>query len=198
VAWQIFNSVGQAIGFSPARGWNFYAADGRVQRLVRHVKDLADPESDDLHRMAGQNRFRYLNSLVQVYKGSDQTISNATNTVITFANEHFDTDTLHDNSSNTSRLTAQISGKYAVTATVEWDASGVGFRQMQFRKNGTDTFAVERRASITGTGIFCALASIVLLAASDYVELVVFQDSGGDLAVLNNVYNTFGMFYLGE
>ena len=145
-----------------------------------------------------KNRFRYLNSIVQVYKSATQTISDATNTAVAYAAEYFDTDGLHDNVTENTKLTAAIAGKYAVFATVEWDSNDTGFRQLAFRVNGTTYVAVDRRNAVVGEHTFNSLSTEVNLAASEYVEVIVYQNSTGNLDLSANVYDTFGMYYIGE
>ena len=50
----------------------------------------------------------------RVYNTGNLTITNATETALTYNSEHFDTDTIHDTGSNTSRLTCKTAGKYTM------------------------------------------------------------------------------------
>jgi hypothetical protein len=159
--------------------------------------------SDARFRMSGQNRTRYLNPIARVYKDAgSQTISNDTPTAVTFDAETLDTDTIHDNSSNTSRLTAPLTGKYFVYGVCQFEAdAGNGLVGMYFYKNG----ALESLGNFVlndgpSTGAICTGGVVISLSATDYVELYAYQASGGDLDVLGgDSYNTsFGMFYIGE
>ena len=155
-------------------------------------------------RMSGQNRFRHLNTMVRVTKSGNQSINSATATAVTWDTEDYDTDTLHDTSSNTSRLTAAIAGKYIVFGVAQWasDAGGgltkmVGF---YFYKNGSLLNLGNFIPNGTGVnGTICTGAIVVSLAASDYMEMFAYQESGGALNFLGgSVNSTFGMVYLGE
>ena len=105
---------------------------------------------------------------------------------MTFDSERWDTNALHDTSSNTSRLTAPVDGRYHIFGHVDFDSAAGGFRRVVIRVNGAGN---EEIAVQTGPGD--ALHDTVLsvsthyeLMAGDYVELVVCQDSGAPVDVL--------------
>lgn len=125
-----------------------------------------------------------------VYNSANISISNNSNTALTFDSERFDSDPnggIHSTGSNTSRLTCQTAGAYIVGGNVSWAANATGTRQLQIRKNGTTVIAFEVRASVgagTNTVMHVATPGPVVLAATDYVELMAYQDSGGALNAL--------------
>lgn len=100
---------------------------------------------------------------------------------MTFDTESFDTDTIHDNSSNTSRLTCKTAGKYVILGQVEFAASALGIRIAQIRKNGTTVLASNRKLSLSTGVTQMHVATELDLAVNDYVELIVQQTSGGSL-----------------
>jgi hypothetical protein len=105
-----------------------------------------------------------------------------TNTVLTFNSESFDTDGFHSTSTNTSRITIPSGkgGKYLFVATIIFASNSTGRRALKFLKNGADYYEmIEDDAS---SGEFACSASLILnLVATDYVELVASQNSGGNL-----------------
>lgn len=116
---------------------------------------------------------------------ADQSIANNTVTVLAFDTELFDTDTIHDTATNNSRLTCKTAGKYIITAHVEWATPVTGQRIVGIRQNGTDNIAWQRLPSTTVSGNEnLSVAVICDLAVNDYVECVVFQNSGGALNCL--------------
>ena len=122
--------------------------------------------------------------------GSSQTISNSTQTAVTFDAELFDTDSFHSTSSNTSRVTipSGLGGKYLITCGTFWNASASGRRQALVMKNGSDVVA--KAGTITGTtvGVLGLYGSAVVnLTVGDYIELRVEQNSGGDLDMYKRV-----------
>lgn len=101
-----------------------------------------------------------------------------------YATEGFDTQSLHSTSSNTDRVTIATAGKYFVIAYYEWQANATGQRDLAIRKNagGTLLAADVRNPVAAGycAGSICWFGS---LAASDYVNLGVAQNSGSTLTV---------------
>lgn len=135
---------------------------------------------------------------VSVYNSTTQSISNATNTAITYNSEIFDTDSFHSTSINTSRLTAPSTGYYLVTACAEFATSSSGMRYLKIRKNGTTEYAlVNAKGVSTYSGAMSCSAIVHLTASTDYVEAVVYQDSGGALNILGAAYNPFSMIFIG-
>ncbi len=105
---------------------------------------------------------------------------------LTFNSERYDTDTMHSTSVNTGRITFTTAGTYDLFATVAWAANVTGFRQIYFRLNGTTIIAIASVMAITSAGeqTFQSLATTYAFAATDYVELVANQNSGGALNVV--------------
>jgi hypothetical protein len=119
---------------------------------------------------------------------TNQSLSNATNTLINFDTEIFDTDAFHTGGSPT-RVTipAGKAGYYLVLGTVTYATNASGQRQCNILKNGGSLFA---NTSYPSGGIVQVKASgIINLAVADYIELQGYQDSGGSL---NVVYDTPG------
>ena len=118
----------------------------------------------------------------RVYNTGVQSISNAAYNTLTFNTERWDTDTIHSTISNTGRLTATTAGKYAIAGNAAIATNATGIRAMQILLNGTTVIA---KNVVTATGgsnaTYFAIATQYNLAAADYVELQVYQDSGGAL-----------------
>jgi hypothetical protein len=115
-----------------------------------------------------------------IRSSGSQTASNATWTAVTWPSESFDTNGFHDNSTNTSRITIPTgkAGKYSVTGFMQWDenTSGTG-RYLAIYKNGTSVFYTTTTPSIAYP---CGYIFTTLdLSVGDYVEMFVYQDSGG-------------------
>src|SRR5690606_28924757 len=91
---------------------------------------------------------------------------------------------LHDTSSNTGRLTAPRTGRYLITATVQWATNAAGQRIVSLLANGTTTLARDARlAGSTGVIPVMTVTTIYQLSQGDYVTVNVYQDSGGALNV---------------
>lgn len=119
-----------------------------------------------------------------------QSIPNGTDTVVSFTDaDEFDTDSMHDTSTNPSRITVPtgMTGVWRVTATTSWAATtGANPRTAELKKNGAAVaryLAGDRRTSYASTAGFGGFDATLSLTAGDYVELVVSQDSGVSLNV---------------
>ena len=111
--------------------------------------------------------------------GAGQNISNVTYTALTYNSEDFDTNGFHSTTTNTSRLTIPTGkgGKYQVNAFVNWDNNSTGRRIVVIYLNGAYFHAI---ANETSSGYLGQTGAYVIsLAAGDYIETYVYQDSGG-------------------
>jgi hypothetical protein len=120
-----------------------------------------------------------------VKKTAVQAIANDTATALTWASEDYDTDSIHDNSSNTSRLTVPNGvTKVRVSASIQWDSNTTGIRQITFHKNGSvfqGSLTEVTVAATNPTGLLSAQSAIVTVTAGDYFEAIAYQNSGGSL-----------------
>lgn len=133
--------------------------------------------SDDITFLAGPPRAR-------VYNNANISVANATDQALTFNSERFDTDTMHSTSVNTSRITFTSAGTYLVGGNAIFAANATGTRKIFVRLNGTTPIAT---AEVVNGGasadVSLAVSTLYTFAASDYIELVAFQNSTGSLNV---------------
>lgn len=116
----------------------------------------------------------------RVYHNANQSISDSTFTVLAFNSERYDTSGFHDTVTNNGRLTAPIAGKYLIIGMVAFE-SGTGLRGIQIRLNGTTTIGsnfVTAVAAGAGSSTDLFVMSEYELAATNYVELIAWQNSG--------------------
>ena len=133
-----------------------------------------------------------------ISKSAVQTISNNTNTLLTWDTEQFDTDAFHSTSSNTSRITIPTgkNGKYNISFAIRWVGNSTGRRRITIYKNGVSAFAIESGASVDATSVVGTY--VMDLVATDYVELYAFQTSGGNLDAYETATGSiFQATYLG-
>ena len=164
--------------------------------------------SGNRFRMQSQNRMRYLNTMAHAVRTSAQSISSGAWAVLSLNGEIFDTDTLHDNSTNPSRITMALAGKYIIAACLSWESNSTGERKLTIEKNSagtqTDANIIGMNAAIaSATGqTFMAVNAVHSLTAGDYVELFGFQNSGSNLGAAGT--DTFlgvtflALIYVGE
>jgi hypothetical protein len=137
----------------------------------------------------------------RVYHNAAQSINNATTTALAFNSERFDTEAMHDTSINNSRITIVTPGVYLLTATVFFAGTAAGEYDAEFRVNGSTYIAYENDRWPTGGSISpgFAIATVYKLAANDYVEVTVAQNTGGAVNVqsIGNYTPEFAAAWLG-
>ena len=133
------------------------------------------------------------------YKSAAQSLTTATYTLVTFNTENFDTDSIHDNSSNTSRMTIPSGkgGKYLVTGQLLFATNSTGIRICEILKNGSNvTYIQVQPATTDATSLL--INWVVNCVATDYIEVRAYQDTGGALNLnQNNGGTTLQVSYLG-
>jgi hypothetical protein len=125
---------------------------------------------------------------VSVTHNASQSINTSTNTILAFNTERHDqaanaADTMHDIVTNNSRLTCRYAGVYLIQASVEWATNVTGERIVELFLNNTTVIARDRRAAGAVGSIVQGCYKQRLLAVNDFVEVRVFQTSGGALNV---------------
>ena len=113
-----------------------------------------------------------------------QSIPNNTLTAVTWDVEAYDAFELHSQTSNTSRITvpASYGGLWRFGYSLDFAANAAGVRLAYLNRNG----ALVRYAaneSVPAAGVNTTFTGTVELrmAVGDYVELIVYQNSGGAL-----------------
>ena len=139
----------------------------------------------------------------KVTAAGNQSIANATAVYINFTSETFDTNTFHDNSTNNTRITIPSgkTGYYQIYGVAVFADASNG-RQMWFLKNGaTPQLAKMIFPAPSGYDIGPYLSTVEYLTAGDYIEMGVYQVSGGAINVLGTTAvaagSQFGVTYLG-
>lgn len=114
----------------------------------------------------------------RVLRTTNQSLANVTLTPIAFDAESWDVGNLWKPGQPT-RLTAPITGLYAMGANAQISVNANNQRQLRFIKNGTDNFAVKNMMTLTdGNQPLMELTSMYRLAAGDYIEFYIYQNSG--------------------
>jgi outer membrane protein assembly factor BamB len=104
---------------------------------------------------------------------------------MTFPSEQFDTNGFHSTTTNTSRITIPtgLGGYYLVSGNLRFATNGTGSRVLMLRKNGSDLLTITEyagTASATATGRGTLIWNF---AAGDYLEILAYQSSGGNLTL---------------
>jgi len=119
------------------------------------------------------------------------TLPSDTLMAVPFDTEVYDSGDLHDPEIPT-RLTAQTAGKYLVWGNVSLTGGDAGSRQVHIRQCCEQFNSdIARSSTVTpGSGsmneVNLDVATHTFMEVGDYVELRVYQDSGGDVTVQGN------------
>ena len=128
----------------------------------------------------------------RAYRNANVTLSNGTNTIITFDVEAKDTNGMYDNSNG--KFTPTISGSYYLQAVVKWNLDG-GTNYIELRKNGSNTASMYTTNAVPSGAHVYTISSIVDADGDDYFEVNVYQGSGGDETLYGGAANTFFQGY---
>ena len=108
--------------------------------------------------------------------------------------EEFDTNNMHDINTNPSRITAQVAGKYLVFGFIAWVDNTTGLRFLSVRLNGTTNICAIFLSKDPDGRWQAPVTTVIQMAVGDYLELRVYQSSGGALAIYSG--SRFGILLL--
>jgi len=96
-------------------------------------------------------------------------------TALSFNAETFDDDTMHDNSTNNSRITIKSAGRYLVTGSALYTANnGSGNRMAAIYVNGSLYSYGSSRIAGSATNVeLLTICDVIVLAVNDYVQFFV-------------------------
>lgn len=123
--------------------------------------------------------FLFNGASARVNRSANKSIPSGTLTAIDFDQERFDTDTIHDNITNNTRLTAKTAGKYVIVGNVNWAVNASGnYRQTMILLDGASVIAVHSHDPNGVHASETSISTIWWMLVNQYVELLVQQDSG--------------------
>ncbi|MHB0922625.1 MAG: hypothetical protein ACYC3H_01500 [Bellilinea sp.] len=120
----------------------------------------------------------------RVYNSAAQTLTTSGALyVLNFNSERQDDAAYHNNVTNNTRLTVPAAGWYLIGGECAFDPNTVGVRDVGIRLNGTTIIGFQRAQAVsdTGRGTDLQVMTLYYLAATNYVEMVARQYSGGAL-----------------
>ena len=132
---------------------------------------------------------------------SDQSISDATNTKVTFNAEEFDTNGNFDSTTNY-RFTPTVAGYYKVNSTVVYRQTTIVDAVLLLYKNGSSfkrgaEFSIASGANVTNFGMTVD-ALVYMNGTTDYLEVYAYSDGSGTptLTLINGSSQTFFQAFL--
>ncbi len=122
-------------------------------------------------------------AMCRVTKSGATAITTAVDTAAPFDTEALDTDGMHDNVTNNTRITPTTAGLYVVSSNGDFALNATGSRYGALRLNNTTYLAIAHLPSATASisGWLNPTTLREFNGSTDYVELRVWQNSGGNL-----------------
>ena len=180
------------------------AANEAVLPVVKNIFDVSAEFLGQLKTWLEQNPpsipitqiigFTQKTQSVRAAKSALQTLTTGAYAVLTWDVTDFDLPSggQHSNTTNNSRLTVVVDGRYLVTAFADFATSGAGIRSLKIYKNGVDQILpVPSVPSAESTWAVLASWPPLDLVRGDYLEVYAFQSSGGNLNL--SPYSKFSM-----
>lgn len=102
-----------------------------------------------------------------------------------FNSGRWDTANLHEAGTNASRLKAPVAGKYYIFANLTWESPvETGAWGLRLQVNGKTVITEQTQPAIASPlRTSMSVGTLYALAAGDYVEVQVFQNTGGALVI---------------
>lgn len=138
---------------------------------------------------------------VRLRRSTAQSVPNTTDVIVSFDVEDYDTSGYHDPATNPSRITVPTTGYYRVWYYVQFPLNATGGRIAQVKVNNTGApVVVTQQAGSNGFNNEMSGAVDIRLTAGDYIELGVYQNSGGalNLTSVAGAAPAFGATFLGS
>lgn len=166
------------------------------------VGDIARVDHELILRYdAGNTVWELLNPAPHKFRGCiayltvDESTANLVSEDLGLAGEIYDTDSIHDNATNNSRLTVPAGvTRVRLIGQVEYAANATGYRKAFIRKGGVLFPGAPLSyimAAPTGATLVQVSSPVLTVSASEYFELGVQQSSGGALNVTSGDENTW-------
>lgn len=116
----------------------------------------------------------------RVYKDTSTSLPHDTSVTVSFNQERWDTDSMHDNSTNPSRITIQTTGKYILGASIHIAAGADAIHaHITIRRGGTTVVTAQSSVALAGLTRQLSLDTLIDGVIGEYYEVVVYQFSYG-------------------
>lgn len=122
---------------------------------------------------------------VSVFNSAAISIPNNALTALTFDSERQDVMAMHSTVTNTGRITLPLPGWWDVGLNAEFAANATGRREWRIQLNGVTYIAQVAMVANAALQHAANLSRLYYFAANDYIQAVVFQNSGAALNMLS-------------
>lgn len=150
---------------------------------------ILDPDPDNIAECNPSGLGAFLPSfltnppMVLATSSINQPISSSVTTILFFDRERFDTDSMHSEMTQTSRLVINTAGVYLISGWVIWSGNADGERRLNVKLNATNNIAQDERVALQDDPLTHPFQAFWKFSAEDYLELEVHQNSGADLEI---------------
>lgn len=131
--------------------------------------------------------------MCRVKQTSGQVVYDASSAVIAFNAEDFDTDAMHDNATNNSRVTIKTAGVYLIIASAAYTAGISDDASMSIFKNGAGGIGGYTSWGPANTGAGMTTSILIELAVNDYIQLLLYQNNSANTARTTDTTQTYLM-----
>lgn len=126
-------------------------------------------------------------------RSTNQAVADSTDVALSFDQNYYDAGSYLSPGGTPTRLTPTEGGYYQAGGSIVWASAAGGLRSISVRKNGTDIFGTSEYPDAPAGPIKMTLDIPLIMSAGDYIEIVVRQESGGSLNVLQtNFFSATG------
>lgn len=165
-----------------------HVADHNTLHATHNVLDDVGSNGDVLTVVAGTPAWAAQSATsafvgCKVYRSAALNFTHTSQTPVAFDAEEFDTSTMHDNSTNPSRVTIPtgLGGYWRLTARITYSGHDNGLREVTIRKDGTTSVSTVDVEPGGATAVAAETTTVVNAAAGAYFEVLPFQNSSATL-----------------
>lgn len=149
-------------------------------RLPGHLLTAAQWNTDAVENI----KFLHDRPHCSLQKSATQSLTSGVATVVSWNVEINDTDVMHDNVTNNSRITIKTSGIYLFVCTLEWASGTTGVRFCELLYNGAATSQLAHRIPTNSTAVPCAMTFTqvaCVISVNDFFEIRASHTQGAAL-----------------
>jgi hypothetical protein len=120
----------------------------------------------------------------RAYSTAAQSVATATLSQVNLGGESYDSDpnaAMHDNVTLNPYIVVRTAGVYLCHVYCQFASNATGYREVRLRLSSGSYLSVDNRPAVNGSTTDITTSVVYLFAATDSVDVVVYQTSGGAL-----------------
>jgi hypothetical protein len=157
-----------------------------METLIKQLGNM-QKRIDEIEELLTRDYIDHISA--RVYRSTNQSIPNATNTPINFDGVLSDTGGFWD-VGNPTRLTLSFPGLYIAIANATFATNSNGdLRQIGIRSGGSALLSLQSVSPLATNTVKISTSTLLYLSSgTGYIELIAYQDSGGPLSIGTHLY----------